>query len=641
MSQKGNDLFNNSLSGNSEIDFLKSGSTFKNSNLITTDPFRDEKYSFNKIQTENAFLNKFSEEKPENGQITFEQNFSKGQEKSPQKLLLNQKINAVFDASITLNICQNAKPDLIFSNSFPKRLIIDALNFNIGEIVESINIKPTKFNEQGHKILKYSSSPPFGLKFESISDNPLNVQKSSTSFKLNIRQKSISERPNTIENMDLNEDDLENFSENEYSLNNHSIEATDRPDKIRKLMEKQIKLSQQEEKFRKKLNLIKKSFETQSIEDEPSDRLNISVKELQTRSYKILENVRKSSALNKESILQKQVEKEDKKITKTPHEFELKFKNFVAENQSESIQNTSNIAQFESTNYTSVNSEIDSNFENVKSLNFFFNPNFSSNNFRKRDYLEYAGISTPVSTIRDSIENKSGLKDESFLILQKQENETKTEKGKMDFEQEVLTLTEAKLIDTYDKQQSDFSDRQRELSDKAFPYSEELSAESFDYFKKNGQTAHEKNVIDENMADLNLLNSKKPNYSDYHHYNPTYFQKHYSNIDEEMEEINMEKNQFEYEDRNENEFEGKLYENENSSFREDLVNIEMLQNKKSNRNLDKNYIISSSTSFLNEIGLENGKEKALGLKKTESNKVNSKTHIDISVQRYFSFTGNQ
>lgn len=445
--------------------------------------------------------------------------------------------NKIQNELILKSLLAHSNPDLNFQNHIPLDEINNELYFEFSQLEETNPIKVVKFNEFGNKTLKYNYLAPLSHKFESFEDNPLlEISKESIS-KIEAKPKRLSPSFNSSqipENIDFNEDNLDNYSEAEYSLNNESPDNIDRPEKIRKLMERQLKLSRQEEKFRKKLEGIRNSLQGNSLRDDPTDKLDISVRELQMRSHTILEESRRS---NKKPATNSAVPSNE--LTgKSPDNFILKFQNYVEQNLGENIRrSTQTNSESESVNFKSVVSDSEINFDSIKSLNFFFNPHIRSDNMIKADYLEYVGLGQQNNSSWGPSANPTGPP-RDFLKSANKSNVVFNEKNEFDsVSVPVEELTLPKHLPDFRGRDSMFSEAQSASKEAELPFEEDPPSESFDYFKPvDGQDNEEAN--EDKSGNYISFKNQKPIYSDYHHYNQNYYQRFYQNYAEDIAEIN-------------------------------------------------------------------------------------------------------
>jgi hypothetical protein len=198
----------------------------------------------------------------------------------------------------------------------------------------------------------------------------------------------------------------------------------------------------------------------------------------------------------------------------------------------------SRISDFESLQLKSEVSDLEPNFENVRSLNFFFNPAIGSTNFIKNDYLEYVGIARNSNIGRDSgfigsSKGKEFLKKIPQNSLVFSQNNQVIEPASIPVED----LTAPKTFQSGEKGESVFSESEEGVSEQKFPFNEEPPSESFDYFKQGDPNDRIEEDEQNRMDNFESFKNQKPIFSDYHHYNQAYLQKFYQNYAEDMDEI--------------------------------------------------------------------------------------------------------
>lgn len=479
-------------------------------------------------------------------------------------------------------ILETSKPDTPFQFDIPIAQIQAALDIDMSPVIPSPIPRVVKFNELGNKNLKYSYTILTNLMFESTPDQPSDIPQTESSEARDRRLRGsgpVEEEINT-HNIDTNEDDLDNFSEAEYSAHAQAEDSVDRPEKIRKLMEKQLKISKQEEKFMRKLESLKRNFEGGKGSNQTSERASLSIKELELIGQRVLEeksmakkmqaNAKAAStgAATQVSPAINSERRQDEFITK--YQMHMEQQRMVAEMEKLAVSQPGNpqtIAwpqagskrieeardsqqssrdgqggaagngpgnynEADSMNFKSTMSDMEPNFENVKSLNFFISPHGGSSNFIKNEYLEYVGISN-TGAVRGSLRGPDPH-DQGFL-KQVAEKKIVFSKEPSIFAADqvpIADLTAPKTFEPGHEKASIFSDSQSGSNEHNFPFNEEPPSESFDYFKQGGGDGQEE-------AGDPFEDAKKhqPIYSDYHHYKQGYFKRHYEPYAEDIDRI--------------------------------------------------------------------------------------------------------
>ena len=539
--------------------------------------------------------------------------------KNTQILFQNKTQNEL----ILKSLLAHSNPDPYFQNTTPLDAIIDELHFEFSQIEEASIIKVVKFNEFGNKTLKYNYLASLNHKFEVEEEVPVPEISRESALKVEAKPRRHLPSSNSSqipENIDFNEDNLDNFSDAEYSLNNESPDLVDRPEKIRKLMERQLKLGKQEEKFRKKLEGIRSSLQGNPPGDDQADKLNISVRELQMRSQTILEEARRSGRKSSSN----QISQSSDSSGKPTDNFVLKFQNYMEQNLGEQVRrSTQTSSESESMNFKSVVSDGEINFDCIKSLNFFFNPHIRSENMMKADYLEYVGLGQQNNGSWRHSANLTGPP-RDFLKTAKQSNVVFNEKNEFDsVSVPVEELTHPKHLADAKERDSMFSEARSSSKEADLPFEEDPPSESFDYFKPvDGENNEHGN--NDKSDHFNSFKNQKPVYSDYHHYNQGYYQRFYHNYAEDIADINRvpdfpkeetEKSERRLEDQE---------EADNSQLCE-------MQSGESERNFKDRVL-----EFRNEITAEHEGEMPVGMK-TESDKMGM-TGEAFETAKYFSFT---
>jgi hypothetical protein len=176
--------------------------------------------------------------------------------------------------------------------------------------------------------------------------------------------------------IDENEDDLQNFSNRDSSSEEEEEEDINKVEKIRLLMEKQMKLSQREEKFAQKIESVKNSIQEpnsqrQAFEATPNQVKTIDNNQngevpFQAKDSIGRSNLRTSDATNlvDPSIFQSRFSKQSQ------NPFALKFQEHLIK---KGLLQNSNVDDFRVSERESVtsNAESEVNFDNIKTLNFF------------------------------------------------------------------------------------------------------------------------------------------------------------------------------------------------------------------------------------------------------------------------------
>lgn len=503
---------------------------------------------------------------------------------SMPKMSLKESIKRTAPSVVSLtpeqieSIAHHSKPDRPFDFDFQIDHIIPVLSFNLTPMPEPVQPKIIKFNEQGNKTLKYGYTTITSYKFDNTPEEPEEELQKASFEKFNIKPAEVSEKQSSQihENIDTNEDNLDNFSEAEYSMNNPKDDTVDRPEKIRKLMERQLQISKQEEKFMKKLQSIKKNLENKTQPGHEDGKQNMTIEELQKHSQILLEEARANREKSEAEMKAKQEAKKQemaKKEEKKPDDFILKFQNYIQEEKLKEIATSpvpqdpdgsgmrsplrlsvhgrnskgpaggnadppspSRASDMDSINFKSQISDLEPNFENVKSLNFFFNPGIMSNNFIKTDYLEYVGIARASPPPLISHRQSGGSGQDFSLTLPKnsfvQAMNVDVNDGTS---AQVADLLVPKTFEPKDRA-SIFSE-EHGSPEQAFPYNEDPPSESFDYFKQGDPNDRIDDPDQNRLDNFESFKNQKPVYSDYHHYNQGYFHRFYQNYADDINEI--------------------------------------------------------------------------------------------------------
>lgn len=613
------------------------------------------------------------------------------------KLSLKESIKRTAPSVVSLtpeqmgSISQTSKPDTPFCLDFNLDLIIPALNFDLSPMPEPVQPRIIKFNEQGNKTIKYGYTTISSYKFDNTPEEPMEeLQKASfEKFHLKPPEPSDPQSEKAQEpNIDTNEDNLDNFSEAEYSLNSPKEDTVDRPEKIRKLMERQLQISKQEEKFMKKLQSIKKNLENGATGNPEEGTQPMTMDELQKHSQKLLEESRANKIkLEAETKAKLEAQKLEmaKKEEKRPDDFILKFQNYIQEEKLHEIATNppplernlgekvnplrvsvqgrgskgqgasspadppspSRASDMDSINFKSHYSDQEPNFENVRSLNFFFNPGIMSNNFIKTDYLEYVGIARtgppPIMSQRQS----GGSGQEMNLTLPKNS-------FKMTHAPDIHDGTSAHVAElivpkTFEAKErvSIFSEEQAN-PEAAFPYNEDPPSESFDYFKQGDPNDRIDDPDQNRMDNFESFKNQKPVYSDYHHYNQGYFHRFYQNYAEDINEIyqqqmygNLPDPQMEQINNVDHPFAGQEGYAPDESSRNGLDQLarQAVYAKLADDGPDELPLAERVKYFKNEV--MNPDLFAELPRRTESDKVNQPNVEEFEAQKYFSFTQNK
>lgn len=478
------------------------------------------------------------------------------------------------DESLYMYIMSRSKFDTLPRFDIKMDKIVTGLAFDLTPLPEPQQPKIVKFNESGNKTLKYSYNILSGFSFDNTPDTPMEELQMSFAQKNKFQQPKIrahSSSEHGEAKIDTNEDDLDGFSDAEYSVHAPADDNVDRPEKIRKLMEKQLKITQQEEKFLKKLESLKKNLEGGRSSNPPSDRLNLTVTELQMLGQKVL--VEATSANQKHLIpaaeqqAQPQIDPTHIDEKYKDNDFVMKFQNYVAEENSKEAQKNENPlrksieqlksqplvpletrqsqsqqgdkttrnSELESMQFKSISSELDPNFQNVKSLNFFINPPMLSSNFIKTEYMEYVGINhanyIPPLPPQNLSRNADFLKNSAHTKLSQKNNPLQQTGSIIALED----LTAPKKIDQEGEHQSMFSEGESGQNENNFPFNQEPPSESFDYYKQND--SKRENQEDGGSGFPKVDQNPKQIYSDYHHYNQGYFSRFYQNYAEDIDTV--------------------------------------------------------------------------------------------------------
>lgn len=478
------------------------------------------------------------------------------------------------DEKTYMYIMSRSKFDSIPRFDIKMDRIVTGLMFDLTPLPEPVQPKIVKFNESGNKTLKYSYNILSGFAFDNTVDLPMEELQKSAVEKYNLHQPKLQTNSNSEQGeakIDTNEDNLDGFSDAEYSAHAPADDNVDRPEKIRKLMEKQMKISQQEEKFLKKLESLKKNLEGGRNSNPPSDRLNLTVTELQTRGQKVLEEAiterRKQSIPRPEQQTQLPSDPDHLEDKYKNTDFVIKFQSYVAEENLKQIESKENPlkksieqlksqplvpldtpqsqrqqgdknnrnSEFDSMQFKSISSDLDPNFQNVKSLNFFINPPMLSSNFIKTEYMEYVGINQ--GNYIPSIANQRSSGKADFLKSSAHskvahQTEQRHQTGSI---VALDDLTAPKKIDPEGDNPSMFSEGESGQNENNFPFNQEPPSESFDYYKQGGSKHDDQNddIGGFPKADQNT----KQIYSDYHHYNQGYFSRFYQNYAEDIDTV--------------------------------------------------------------------------------------------------------
>ena len=632
----------NIIGSNEKQDDLKSQSLYKapaysnyTPNQISNNPL----FNISEDQSENHLLNMTNQSIDNVNHTSFEMLTNQ----VPVSTYLARKTNKVQPIQLTPHLTleqqkvisdieslirKNSKPDFAYPISIPEEVISNELQMSFSILPELLASKIIRFNESGNKTLKFNY-PTFSLsKFEAFRDQQIPELTKAAVFKIESKQKANPTSSNFSQfnkEIDLNEDFLDNFSEAEYSIVRTSQENVDKPEKIRKLMEKQQNISKREEQFYKKLEGIKDTFKMKSEPNPQDEKLNLNVSELEKRSQKILDEVRRS--IKKSNVDSKKNSFNTKRETngsKTNNFFE-KFQSFV-ESQTTSFKKR--IDQYEHSEESYNESfrvpELDQKFDNIKSLNCFVSPSLRAKDLINPDYLEYVGFNQ--TDIRSSLEKNEELrKSVDYLKSRNLENLVFNVDPKFDSNAVPLQdLTHPKVMERDSENNSIFSGKHSKSNDEEFPYSQEPPSQSFDYFApaENEEVPPEINPgIDKRIS------------SDFHHYNQKYLQKYYKNYAEEVNEVYLKENhpesfkKMQLEQLNQVEDLRKNIKEENQLNEEEEEEEEEMNGnaEHSEKNSDKQQMFKNENAFFLET------------RRAESDKFKFNHEDPVNAPQYFSF----